>query len=395
MKKIIILIIAVFIINISNAQWQKIGLDNNSPQTITCVDSNIYVGIYPNGVYFSSDNGNTWTAKNNGIPLTTFVVNFLINGNYIFAATPDGLYLSTNYGNSWSLKNTGLMNTYINTLAANGNNIYAGTWGGGIYLSSNNGDTWDTIGLSNNSINNIIIKNNIIYACTGTNGIFSSSNSGNSWDSIFPDLSQYSVNFLIVNDSIMFAGTDCNRILKSTNYGNNWNYLTNGLEGNTIEGILSNDSNVYVSILNTGEFQGCSPYGGFFESTNNGLSFIDFSDGIQYESGRIAKNNKYIYEGNSVGIWRRPLSDFALGIKENNLNNNVSIYPNPTKDNLTIETNTNSEQKIEIKNLIGQTVYTNSIYKKTIVNTSAFANGIYILKLTSDKETVERKFVKD
>ncbi|MEI6821134.1 MAG: T9SS type A sorting domain-containing protein [Bacteroidota bacterium] len=46
-------------------------------------------------------------------------------------------------------------------------------------------------------------------------------------------------------------------------------------------------------------------------------------------------------------------------------------------------------------NLIGQTVYINIIYKKATVNTSSFAKGIYILKLSSDKETVVRKFVKE
>ncbi len=76
-------------------------------------------------------------------------------------------------------------------------------------------------------------------------------------------------------------------------------------------------------------------------------------------------------------------------------NNNISIYPNPTKEILTIETNLNTQQKLEIINLIGQTVYTNSINKKATVNTSAFAKGVYILKLSSDKETVVRKFVKE
>ncbi|MEI6820454.1 MAG: T9SS type A sorting domain-containing protein [Bacteroidota bacterium] len=73
----------------------------------------------------------------------------------------------------------------------------------------------------------------------------------------------------------------------------------------------------------------------------------------------------------------------------------VRVYPNPTKDNLTIETNSNTEQRLEIVNLIGQTVYTNNINKKATINTSAFAKGIYILKLSSDKETVVRKFVKE
>ena len=90
------------------------------------------------------------------------------------------------------------------------------------------------------------------------------------------------------------------------------------------------------------------------------------------------------------GDWeKKKLGDIS------DINNNISIYPNPTKDNLTIETNLNTEQRIEIVNLIGQTVYTTIINKKATINTSAFANGVYILKLSSDKETVVRKFVKE
>ena len=73
----------------------------------------------------------------------------------------------------------------------------------------------------------------------------------------------------------------------------------------------------------------------------------------------------------------------------------IRVYPNPSKDNLTIETNINTEQRIEIINLFGQTVYTTYINKKATINTSAFAKGVYILKLSSDKETVVRKFVKE
>jgi len=84
-----------------------------------------------------------------------------------------------------------------------------------------------------------------------------------------------------------------------------------------------------------------------------------------------------------------------LGISEVINNNGIYIYPNPSKDNITIETNSYKEQRLEILNLIGQTVYTIYINKKAVINTSAFAKGVYILKLSSDKETVVRKFVKE
>ena len=86
----------------------------------------------------------------------------------------------------------------------------------------------------------------------------------------------------------------------------------------------------------------------------------------------------------------------CTGILDNNDDNEFKIYPNPATDNLTIETNTNKEYRLEILNLIGQTVYTSNINnKKTNINTTAFANGVYIIKLYTDKEMVVKKIVKD
>jgi len=82
------------------------------------------------------------------------------------------------------------------------------------------------------------------------------------------------------------------------------------------------------------------------------------------------------------------------GIKGNNKIETIRIYPNPAKDNITIETNSDKEQRIEIIDLVGQTVYTNIINNKETINTSAFAKGVYILKIYSNKETIVRKFLK-
>ena len=97
---------------------------------------------------------------------------------------------------------------------------------------------------------------------------------------------------------------------------------------------------------------------------------------------------------NKNTVVKKIFVDKSLGINENN-KQVVNIYPNPVKDNLTLGTNSNTEQRLEIINLFGQTVYSIYINKKATINTSALANGVYILKLSSDKETVVKKFVKE
>ncbi len=83
-----------------------------------------------------------------------------------------------------------------------------------------------------------------------------------------------------------------------------------------------------------------------------------------------------------------------VGILET-VDKGLNIYPNPFKDELTVETTSTKEQKLEILNLIGQTVYTSVITKKAVVKTGAFPVGVYFIKLSTDKETVVKKFVKE
>ena len=138
----------------------------------------------------------------------------------------------------------------------------------------------------------------------------------------------------------------------------------------------------------------------FFDGCAINCEYIEGCGGPYYYCmfGLTEYKSQLLYYKKGNEEWGTPLNCDAIlnaGINENNNNANISIYPNPVKDNLTIETNANQEQRLEILNLFGQTIYTIYINKKAIINTSAFANGVYILKIYSDKETIVKKFIKE
>ncbi|MCX6231806.1 MAG: T9SS type A sorting domain-containing protein [Bacteroidetes bacterium] len=85
----------------------------------------------------------------------------------------------------------------------------------------------------------------------------------------------------------------------------------------------------------------------------------------------------------------------GVGIRPEKTENQLRIYPNPAKDNLSIESNFKSEQNLDIVNLIGQSVFTTKIYGNTTIDVSALPKGIYFLRLNTNKETVVKKFVKE
>jgi hypothetical protein len=85
----------------------------------------------------------------------------------------------------------------------------------------------------------------------------------------------------------------------------------------------------------------------------------------------------------------------SVGLLPEKTSDKIRIYPNPAKDNISIESNSNSKQRLDIVNLIGQTVYSAYIYGKTTVDVSTFSRGIYFLRLNTMNETVVKKFVKE
>ena len=86
----------------------------------------------------------------------------------------------------------------------------------------------------------------------------------------------------------------------------------------------------------------------------------------------------------------------TVGINENNLQNVISISPNPVKDflNINIIINKNLQvKKLIIKNSIGETVYTHDKnYLQT--NIAQLATGVYTVELITDKGNWIGKFVK-
>ena len=74
-------------------------------------------------------------------------------------------------------------------------------------------------------------------------------------------------------------------------------------------------------------------------------------------------------------------------------NANIKIYPNPVKEMLQIKNNARIN-RIEILDLLGKVIYQFNNSGNQI-NVSALPQGIYFVKLETEKETVIQKFVKE
>lgn len=96
-------------------------------------------------------------------------------------------------------------------------------------------------------------------------------------------------------------------------------------------------------------------------------------------------------------IVRTSATDTLLGINENMLASEFTIYPNPSKDYITITSNELAYSSIQISDLNGRLIDSSefeSTNQKSI-DISILSNGIYLMKIISNKGTFTQKIIKE
>ncbi len=92
------------------------------------------------------------------------------------------------------------------------------------------------------------------------------------------------------------------------------------------------------------------------------------------------------------------MSNDVLSVDDYFANNPVSVYPNPTKDQLTIQLSNSSDlpDKFTIYNVLGQTITSKSVVTENdmIVEASNFANGVYYIKIEKESQSTTIPFIK-
>lgn len=84
----------------------------------------------------------------------------------------------------------------------------------------------------------------------------------------------------------------------------------------------------------------------------------------------------------------------TLSIRNDELEAGIRIFPNPVVDNLTIQVSNNIQlQKIELFNTLGQLVFSKTSPAE-ITTLSRLRNGVYILKITTDKGLLTKTLLK-
>lgn len=194
----------------------------------------IFIGTRQSKIFRSIDNGENWMEVYFDQTFTAFIDALAINSDdHIFAGYL-GVIRSTDNGNNWTEVGFSMSKPLVNDFAINPNgHIFAGTSEErGVFRSTDNGDNWTEInvGLPSTSVFALAINSNgHIFAGTIDGDVFRSTDNGENWTET-GSISAFPVEVLVINsDGHIFAGTGGTGVYRSIDNGDNWIQIVDGL----------------------------------------------------------------------------------------------------------------------------------------------------------------------
>jgi len=144
------------------------------------------------------------------------------------------------------------------------------------------------------------------------------------------------------------------------------------------------------------------------DSDDDGLSFW-YSSQVEGETAgafRIRKvGGSYIevFPGDFGSYHRFDFSiGFSVGLDEHEAEGEVSVYPNPVLNELTVELEgqVNGAARIQIQDVSGRILLTDEMnstasFAEYITDVSAYTNGTYIIRISTEKGMYTKKFIKN
>lgn len=324
--------------------WAQNNFLSNIPVSSILIDSanNIYcgTGYYDNGngIFYSTDGGLNWTQLGLAGKIVLSLA-FDSQGNLYAGTKEDGLYKTTDLGQTWEQYNKGLYRKEVFRLKLNKqDDIFIGSENEGVFRSTNKGESFEHIGLPISKVNNIVFSgdsliitstpsgvqkynrqtnkwtniglqnveaisithSNYLYAATFDEGLHKSTDLGKSWS--LTNLTQDSLmsvyNVLAINDDTIFAATEFN-LRKTVNGGSDW--LVTPVKTDFFARSLHFSNNIfYVTGFET-------PNLIFYKSADIGVTF----DSIYYGFGGMGGNSVFATKNGNIFV---ASPDFYMGI---------------------------------------------------------------------------------
>jgi hypothetical protein len=240
----------------SGDTWTSVntGLGGSNIRALLVKDSVLYAGT-DDGVYLSTNDGSNWTTSSTGMEAGLQVFSLITKDSIIFAGTEAGsdnrgVYYSIDNGVTWTP--TGLAYG-VNTLCVKGKNLFAGTVNvnNSVYRSTNNGANWNLrdYNIPVSAVNSLAAKDTCLFAATATTGGVYRSSNDSSWTAVRDGL--YSVSFnpealFVYGPNILAGFGNFEGIYLSLNNGASWVSANAGLFSFSAYAFTYNGTYIFV-----------------------------------------------------------------------------------------------------------------------------------------------------
>ena len=357
-------------------------------------------------------NGTPWTQLEGGGEASKVFID-RTNDNTMYGGSYNGWYMrSTDGGANWVDINSGFTG-YAQWVAPFKQDLGASAtlWGGyqEIFKSTDQGTTWtqsSSLGGSESftAIDLAPSNTQVIYAASAT-VMIRSIDGGASWQIITGNLPISSAQLTEIevdptNENhvwVTFSGYSAtNKVWVTSNGGTSWSNYSTGLPNVPVNCII---------------YENNSPNGTLYAGTDLGVysrnnlmsAWTSFKTGlpnaivdelqIQYS---VAKIRAATY---GRGIWESDLADISLGTSILNIDDQVTIYPNPSKGIFTIKAEKFKIKNIEVFNMLGEHIYPSCLISHSSmrvagsegIDLSTQPNGIYFIHIFCDEGIVVKK----
>jgi photosystem II stability/assembly factor-like uncharacterized protein len=198
----------IFTYDFQAGQWIALP---SKPSATASVDAlyffhgKIFAGSQNEGVFVSSNKGNSWTAVNNGL-ISLTIRRFLAVDNRLYAGTNEGLFLLDETSNTWMVVYREKM-LQVNAMKELDSDFYIGT-NRGIYKADKKGGLWRKV-MSDRSLHNLSVAGSNVYALA-YNELFVSTDKGASWLSAQAGLPKglYSFSLIEIGNTVIVGQWD-------------------------------------------------------------------------------------------------------------------------------------------------------------------------------------------
>ncbi len=400
------------------------------------------------GIYFSGDNGESWQDKSNGLIISQMYKlgvsaldasrtlmglqdngwKLLDNGVWSDVTGGDGMECVIDYTNS-DIQYAGGMNGTIrkttnNWVSSEGvapfsagmgawvtpyimspsdhNTLYAGY--ADVWKTADAGTSWTKISEFNSAdkIRTLAIapsQTSVLYA-SDLSTVWKTTDDGATWTELtVPWENTSSVRYITVkNDDanhiwVCLNGYNTDGVYESTDGGMSWNNISEGLPEIPVHTLVQD-----VRVSDEIQLYAGTELGVYFKKGND--NWVEFNSGLP----NVRCGELEIYYGNSSndsrlrlasygrGLWETPLVYQGTNIKEIDSQNNIKLYPNPTKDNVNIDLGEDyrNVQSVSVSDNLGKTLILIKDIDNSLIQlpTKKLLPGVYFVNVLKNNEKI-------